>query len=873
MYELSSNQMGRRLHQWICIWTAILSVNVIMSANFVETDMTVLYADLKLDLAPIRYSSVHVIDYNFSSDVLFQYKRSRPYDLPYYQILTRDMYLYELGYENNDSMSINLPLVSPAIPENIIIQNPTSSLFINKLWGVALDGVPIYSSLFENGIDGSHEIDINVFPYKVDQCGGTYGPVSADSTDIIYHYRYMPTCILNNNFDHREMNIQRRQQYISDPYELLDFFGEDYGPKILGYSLEGVPIYSPYNDRGILQNGLDNCNGKYVNGSYGYYVTPTFPYIIGCNGPGVYNYVEDTITDESHPTNKNTNKIKFKPCPGGYYPTIEGNGCTACPAGTYSSVPYGLTGVSDISVTQDSAILACVSVCPIGTYCPKGSVQPVDCPGGRYGSNTGAIDIDCTGPCSEGYFCPLRSTSPTQHPCGNETHYCPIGSSHRNIVDKSFYSIPEEANTDNRVAQLPCPPGTYCTNGKKNSCPSGTYGHTSNLMNSNCTDLCPLGHYCSENSVNPVQCPPGTYGGSYGLQNSSCSGLCLKGYYCEIGSISSTESTCVGGRYGDHEGLTSSQCSTECEIKLDGTQFCIIQYCSEGYYCPPGSISGQQNECGGSNYYCPIGVAYPYNVSTGYYSIGLLSSPSSSQNYSDSNVRTAQYECEPGYYCTYGVRTPCQSGYYSDVLGANSSYCKGPCTAGYYCESASPSPTQHLCGNSSQYCPIGSSTPTLVPLGYYSVNGTISTKSAIQICPPGSYCIGGVRRPCTAGYVAVGYGSSSAQCDGVCSAGYYCPLGSAFMIPCPSGTYGLVSTISSDCTGPCSPGYYCPLGSTSPTQMECGGQYMYCPLNSSLPMNVSLNHYTVGGTATTRTGQVVCVSTRVSPCPSTTRKV
>ena len=93
------------------------------------------------------------------------------------------------------------------------------------------------------------------------------------------------------------------------------------------------------------------------------------------------------------------------------------------------------------------------------------------------------------------------------------------------------------------------------------------------------------------------------------------------------------------------------------------------------------------------------------------------------------------------------------------------------------------------------------------------------------------------------------------------------------MIPCPSGTYGLVSTISSDCTGPCSPGYYCPLGSTSPTQMECGGQYVYCPLNSSLPMNVSLNHYTVGGTATTRTGQVVCVSTRVSPCPSTTRKV
>ena len=116
MYELSSNQMGRRLHQWICIWTAILSVNVIMSANFVETDMTVLYADLKLELAPIRDSSVHVIDYNFSSDVLFQYKRVRPYDLPYYQILTRDMYLYELGYENNDSMSINFPLLSPAIP-------------------------------------------------------------------------------------------------------------------------------------------------------------------------------------------------------------------------------------------------------------------------------------------------------------------------------------------------------------------------------------------------------------------------------------------------------------------------------------------------------------------------------------------------------------------------------------------------------------------------------------------------------------------------------------------------------------------------------------------------------------------------------------
>ena len=101
-----------------------------------------------------------------------------------------------------------------------------------------------------------------------------------------YHYRAMPTCLLPTHGQQSGTTL-KRQQFVDDIYQLLDAFSGINGPHLLGYSLVGYPIYSPYDSRGLLQTGLDNCNGKFYNGSYAYFVSPTFPYIIGCNGPGL----------------------------------------------------------------------------------------------------------------------------------------------------------------------------------------------------------------------------------------------------------------------------------------------------------------------------------------------------------------------------------------------------------------------------------------------------------------------------------------------------------------------------------------------------------------------------------------------------------
>ena len=55
---------------------------------------------------------------------------------------------------------------------------------------------------------------------------------------------------------------------------------------MIGYAIDGRPIFS-HNNRGLLHTDLDNCNGKFdATGNYGYYVKPTFPYLVGVLAPG-----------------------------------------------------------------------------------------------------------------------------------------------------------------------------------------------------------------------------------------------------------------------------------------------------------------------------------------------------------------------------------------------------------------------------------------------------------------------------------------------------------------------------------------------------------------------------------------------------------
>ena len=95
------------------------------------------------------------------------------------------------------------------------------------------------------------------------------------------------------------------------------------------------------------------------------------------------------------------------------------------------------------------------------------------------------------------------------------------------------------------------------------------------------------------------------------------------------------------------------------------------------------------------------------------------------------------------------------------------------------------------------------------------------------MCFPGTLC------------ATTGYNRAPDMSLDPCPAGYYCPAGTAYALPCPSGTYNALTGQDelADCTtteagyystagltavaGLCLPGYYCPAGSTSNMMYPC----------------------------------------------------
>ena len=101
--------------------------------------------------------------------------------------------------------------------------------------------------------------------------------------------------------------------------------------------------------------------------------------------------------------------------------------------------------------------------------------------------------------------------------------------------------------------------------------------------------------------------------------------------------------------------------------------------------------------------------------------------------------------------------------------------------------------------------------------GYFSgpVDSPVTQRESQEVCPKGSYCIGGVKELCPAGKYGSETGLTTATCSGECSAGYYCPAGS-------------INNRANECG---SVDKYCPAGSASPTSVPsdlCSG-----PLSSA----------------------------------------
>ena len=522
------------------------------------------------------------------------------------------------------------------------------------------------------------------------------------------------------------------------------------------------------------------------------------------------------------------------PCLSGQYnPLHAQEECFLCPPGFYC-----LEGSVTFNLTR----------CPAGYYCSPGTQHQYEnpCPAGTYGVQTGLQDVsECT-ECDPGYFCIGGRSSPDG--LCSAGWYCSHGADS---------PTPETTNGTNSSGGL-CDPGFYCSvgSGKPLPCPKGMfcgecglsvpsgpcsagYYCFSGASVPNPTDgltgyPCPCGQYCEAGVTEPANCPPGTYLNSTGASMLADCIPCTAGFYCASSGLSFPSGPCQAGYYCPEGSVVPSD----------------EQYiCTPGHYCPEGSE--QEMLCEGGSYsdtfaaaacticperfFCPFSLNVPlfdfYDCPFGYYCPPGTSSGN-------------QFGCPRGTYSTLPNRAseseclPCRRGRYCGVPGLNSSDGSGPCSSGYFCiEQASTStPTDGITGNicaSGHYCPEGTIDQIPCPIGTYLPNSGGESASDCLGCTSGFYCaVTGLSEPsgeCEAGYYCSGNSTLPTPVDGIvgdtCDAGHFCPQGSNRPIPCPPGTFSsqpLASQCDSCPAGhfcidglepeECLPGYYCPIG-------------------------------------------------------------
>ena len=489
--------------------------------------------------------------------------------------------------------------------------------------------------------------------------------------------------------------------------------------------------------------------------------------------------------------------------------------------------------------------------------------------------------------CPPGFYCPDEYT---KKKCGSIDVYCPLGSMIPTPVSEGHYTVDDEGRIDERVAEVKCEKGTFCSHGIKQVCPKGHYCNTSGM-----TEPIPCGDssvLCREGSVEPHLVAKGYYsiGGSSNATRED-EKIAPKGHFAKDGILFQ----CPSGHYGDTLGLFTDDCSGVCEA---------------GWYCPTASTSPRQVACGNENFFCPKGSSHPEMVRHGYYTTvynepcrpGQFRVPLPAEEVNVSSVReklrkdsciscpagthkpisgdslSLCLDCGPkAAFTTDRVNCECYQSAtdkkksiklfydwtsgncvditdevalkdfpddFHEVGGQFTKTKEHPCDVGHYCKEGiryhCPSGTfgdnefelNSSCGGNcaaGHFCPEASTSPTQIACGSVNV-----------FCPPKSS---------TPTYVSPGYYSNEIEpfdrktSQHMCPPGFYCP-GDGLRYKCPAGRYGSSSGQSDEaCDGECKSGYFCEAGSTSPLQSPCGNATVFCPKASSIPTLVELGYY------------------------------
>ncbi|XP_031989756.1 SCO-spondin-like isoform X5 [Corvus moneduloides] len=534
------------------------------------------------------------------------------------------------------------------------------------------------------------------------------------------------------------------------------------------------------------------------------------------------------------------------PCPEGTLNPLDGalapTACRQCPVGRYCrgeanwepdglcSAGYFCEGGATDATPRGTPGFPLSGPCPLGHYCPEGTPFPVACPVGTLNNATGgssqASCVPCypgafcasaglsspTGPCSEGFYCPANfsSASPTAFLCP-KGHFCRSGT-----------ALPR-----------PCPAGQYQPAAGSASCIPCQRGFYCQELVAGDARRCPPHSYCPTGTRVPLTCPEGTFTPENvtGLWNERECLPCLPGHYCRHGRL---EGKCAAGYFclagssrAAPQGLPFSwRFLAGCRWGQVCAGLCPAGfYCLEGSEvptpCPANTLralpgAGKREDC----LPCPPGR---------WCKAGL--------------TRFEDYPCPPGYWCPgKGDTFLCPAGTSRIQPGAKSLEECDPCSPGYYC----PDPAQTGLPNT-QGIPCKP--------GYECPAGSINPKP----CRPGFYCGALTGEPplCPAGYHCPEGSWTYNSPEQLCVFPYYCPLGSAYPVPCEgghmalslpglrgsaekscrvcaAGTFRSDPLISAPCQ-PCPAGFTCPPGSDSYHQQPCPRGH-YCPALAPAPL-------------------------------------
>ncbi|CAK7320737.1 hypothetical protein VULLAG_LOCUS22832 [Vulpes lagopus] len=464
------------------------------------------------------------------------------------------------------------------------------------------------------------------------------------------------------------------------------------------------------------------------------------------------------------------------PCPPGHYCgqenlTQASGPCDAgwfCISAAWTARPFDLDNYTSTNCLCPAT--ATGGKCPVGSFCPEGSPEPVPCPPGSFCATSGLSTP--SGPCQAGYFCAEGAVSPA----------------------------PEDGLTG-----APCPPGNFCpaASHRPTPCPAGTFSSLPGQTMLSACQACPHSFYCKEAGLQAPsgQCPAGYYCDSTAgpVQDFSLY-PCPQGYYCPLGTAVATHHRCPVGTYGHQGGLRSI---TECQLCPAG-KFCAqagltapTGDCAAGHWCKGGATSKDPTD-GARGLLCPAGH---------YCLEGELPSPPNAQLVPGLRKGTGpQKDVKIALEVDPALTAPCQHGQHPATQGVS-------CTRG----TVPTSPMEGLSGRPcppGHFCALGMADPTECPPGSYA-SGTHTTKCSI--CPSGHYCVPGLRlqlcprgfycpegtgldwQPCPPGTYGPTLGLSRLPECQACDRGRFCPRANA-----------------TEAGGQCWEGFFCSRGSTRP---------------------------------------------------------